>query len=297
VQYPFERINLPSNGQCYTNSLSSGKVNLYPFTAKHEDILCSPGLCKDFTHFDILLQDIIQNKDIGNINDLLQVDVEGIMLASKMLSYGPNQPSRLECPHCGESNEYIVNLSNFRPIEATIPKNKVYHYNNYTIHFGLPTYGLFKTCETPTQLTRKLINEIVDENGNSIDIDIFISNKFLYKDYKRFKQFLTNCFPHITPEIKISCLSCDSDIKIPFRFDRNFFGMDGSYKIGLHKEIFAILYSSNGGFSHNDIYNMPINLRKMYTSELINTKEKEKEQSRQTEDAPRTPMAKPPISK
>lgn len=297
MQYPFERINLPSNGQCYTSSLSCGRINLYPLTAKHEDILCSPGLFKDYTHFDILLKDIIENNDVGNIDDLLLVDVQGILLAAKMLSFGPKQQVKLECPHCEESDEYIVNLSDFRPVEVKIPSNRIYNYKDYVIHFGVPTYGLFKSCIQPSDMVRKLIVRVVDKDGNNIDVDIFLRNKFLYRDYQQFKKFLDRCFPHITPDINVKCSYCDQNMKIPFNFGKDFFGMDGSYKIKLHKEIFAILYSSNGGFSHQDVYNLPINLRMVYIKELMDTKKKEQEKSRQSDDAPSSRIHKPPISK
>lgn len=293
MQYPFERINLPSNGQSYTGSLSCGRINLYPLTARHEEILCSPGLLKDFTHFDIILKDIIENKDVGDINNLLEVDVEGILLATKMLSYGPKQQVKIECPHCGEKDDYIINLSEFRPVESVIPTNRIYKYGDYVIHFGVPTYGLFKMYESESHRIRKLITKVVDINGDEKDTDLFIKNKFLYKDYQQFKKFLTNCFPHITPEINIKCSMCDETMKIPFRFNKDFFGMDGSYKINLHKEIFTIVYSSNGGFTHHDVYNMPVNLRTLYKNELIDVKKREN--SKQTDDPPRPPqISKPP---
>jgi hypothetical protein len=72
--------------------------------------------------------------------------------------------------------------------------------------------------------------------------------------------------------------------------------MDGSYKVSLHKELFAIIYSSNGGVTHSDIYNMPINLRMVYTNELKNIKKKEQDNMKQTEDAPSsTNVARPAI--
>jgi hypothetical protein len=293
VQYPYERINLPSNGQCYTNSLSSGKINLYPLTAKHEDILCSPGLYKDYHHFDLILNDIIENDDV-DINELLQVDVEGILLASKMLSFGPKQKIGITCPHCDEKDEYIINLSQYKPIEAIIPKDKVYPYKSYRIHFGLLTYEVFKKSNTNTELIKNLIVKILDDDGNELDIDYFMKNIFLYRDYKNFTSFLNKSFPTITPEIYIPCTSCDKSMKLPFKFDRGFFGMDGGYKINLHKEILAILYSANGGLTHSDIYNMPVSLRMVYTNELMDIKKKEKENMKQTEDAPSS-IARPPI--
>lgn len=297
MQYPFERITLPSLGQGYKNSLSVGTVNLYPLTAKHEDILCSPGLYRDYLHFDTILKDIIVNDDV-DIDDILQVDVEGIMLASKMLSFGPKQQSSITCPHCSEKDNYIINLANFKPVEATVPTDKIYEYKGYQIHFNIPTYGLFKQSTNSADLLKKSVSVIFDSNMNIIGTDKFFTNVFLYKDYQKFRKYLKSVVPCITPEIGIPCKMCDKIIKIPFKFDRNFFGMDGTYKVRLHSEILALIYSSNGGFTHSDIYNMPISLRMVYIKELMDIKNKEQEQIKKSQNGPSShAISRPDIPK
>lgn len=39
-----------------------------------------------------------------------------------------------------------------------------------------------------------------------------------------------------------------------------------------------MLYFSQGGFSHSDVYNMPIYMRSFYHHQLIKTKKSEKEE-------------------
>jgi hypothetical protein len=45
----------------------------------------------------------------------------------------------------------------------------------------------------------------------------------------------------------------------------------------LHKKIFSLIYSSQGGFTWNDVYYMPTKLREFYWNELLNAKEQERE--------------------
>jgi len=45
----------------------------------------------------------------------------------------------------------------------------------------------------------------------------------------------------------------------------------------LHKKIFSLIYSSQGGFSWNDVYYMPIKLREFYWNELLNAKQAERD--------------------
>jgi hypothetical protein len=50
--------------------------------------------------------------------------------------------------------------------------------------------------------------------------------------------------------------------------DESIFGITEDYKIHLHKEIFDFVYMSEGRFSHTEIYNMPITLRRLNLSFL-----------------------------
>ena len=45
----------------------------------------------------------------------------------------------------------------------------------------------------------------------------------------------------------------------------------------MHKVLFTLAYFSNGGFTHTEIYNMPIYLRSFYLKQLEDTKTREAE--------------------
>lgn len=56
------------------------------------------------------------------------------------------------------------------------------------------------------------------------------------------------------------------------------FGLPPEYKLSIHDEIFNLCYYSNGGFTHSEIYNLPIYLRRFYIKKLVDTKKNEADQ-------------------
>lgn len=48
----------------------------------------------------------------------------------------------------------------------------------------------------------------------------------------------------------------------------DFFGLTQEYKKSLHEIIFSVIYHGNGGFTYQDLYNMPVFLRNFYIQQL-----------------------------
>jgi hypothetical protein len=57
-----------------------------------------------------------------------------------------------------------------------------------------------------------------------------------------------------------------------------FFGLTPSYKKILLEEIFLLCYHSQGGFTHDEVYNMPIRYRHFYLHKLNETVTKQQEE-------------------
>ena len=57
---------------------------------------------------------------------------------------------------------------------------------------------------------------------------------------------------------------------------QNFFGQPPENRAAIHEEIFTIAYYGNG-VNHNELYNMPVPLRRFYGRKLIEAKNKERE--------------------
>ena len=73
--------------------------------------------------------------------------------------------------------------------------------------------------------------------------------------------------------------------------------MESEDKVRIHQEIFHLIYNSNGGFTHDEVYNMPIYLRYFYLRMLIEQREKENNQSKNQDNIPKSKTASPPVIK
>ena len=57
-----------------------------------------------------------------------------------------------------------------------------------------------------------------------------------------------------------------------------FFGLTPEYKKVILDEVFLLCYNSQGGFTHDQVYNMPIRYRQYYLQKLAELIEKQQEE-------------------
>jgi hypothetical protein len=74
-----------------------------------------------------------------------------------------------------------------------------------------------------------------------------------------------------------------------------FFGLTPEYKIQLHKSIFSLVTFGRGGWSWNDVYNLPIHLRMFYIKEFNLVSERE--HSSTIKSPPTSKISPPPYVK
>ena len=60
----------------------------------------------------------------------------------------------------------------------------------------------------------------------------------------------------------------------PYHWTLTFFGLPSDYRKTLHQEIFTLIYYGQG-FTHDDIYTMPVYLRRFYSNALLDEKTRE----------------------
>ena len=60
------------------------------------------------------------------------------------------------------------------------------------------------------------------------------------------------------------------------RWISGFFGLNPNYRKHLHSQLFDLIYHGNGGFTWNDVYNMPVWARTFYITKIVEFKEAEK---------------------
>ena len=165
--FPTEVLDLPSQGKLYPtdNPLSSGRITIKYMTAKEEDILSNQNLIKKGVVLDKLFESILV--DNVNIKDILIGDKNAILLATRLLGYGPDYTFRFYSDKTNQLITTTVDLSQIKikEVDYSLFKNK----NEFE----------FETPQGKNKLTFKLLT-----HGDEllIDKDIEAMNK-INKDF------------------------------------------------------------------------------------------------------------------
>ena len=104
-------ISLPSGGKHYTQppKLSvDGELAVYPLTAKQELLLKSPDSLLNGESIFKVLQHCAP--DIPNPHEVPMCDLEAIMIAMRLISYGKDLQVTVPCPKCKKTNERTIDL-------------------------------------------------------------------------------------------------------------------------------------------------------------------------------------------
>ena len=76
----------------------------------------------------------------------------------------------------------------------------------------------------------------------------------------------------------------------------NFFGQPPENRAAIHEELFNIAYYGNG-FSHNELYNMPVPLRRFYAQKLVDAKKEESNRIKKASQPNQNQIQRPGIQK
>ena len=125
-KFPTEVVDLPSRGKLYPSDspISNGKIEIKYMTAKEEDILTSQNLIKKGLVIDKLLDSLIVTEGI-TLDDLVIGDKNAIMVAARILAYGPEYVCEITNPDTQEKQECTFNLADcpFKNIDENITEN------------------------------------------------------------------------------------------------------------------------------------------------------------------------------
>lgn len=162
--FPTEVLDLPSQGKLYPkdNPLSAGRITIKCMTAKEEDILSNQNFIKKGVVLDKLFESIIVDNGI-NAKDILIGDKNAILLATRLLGYGPEYSFKFYSTKLAQAVEASVDLSkvSIKEVDFSMFNNK----NEF--EFILPSDG--------KKVTVKLLTHGDEQN---IDRDILALEKF-----------------------------------------------------------------------------------------------------------------------
>tara|TARA_Y100001938_G_C7986844_1_gene377357 strand:- start:23 stop:772 length:750 start_codon:yes stop_codon:yes gene_type:complete len=184
-KFPSEHIDLPSEGKLYPKDhpCSDGKIEIKYMTAREEDILTSQNLIKKGLVIDKVLDSLILTKGITS-NDLLLGDKNAVMVAARILAYGPEYVCEITNPkNDGQVIEHTFNLADcpFKKLPKDVTENK--------FEVDLPV--------SKKKITFKLLNGKEEES--------------ILKDINASKKIGSAVAPELTTRLRYSITSVDGD--------------------------------------------------------------------------------------
>lgn len=213
--FPTEVLDLPSQGKVYPkdNPLSSGRITIKLMTAKEEDILSSTNLIKKGVVLDKLFESIIVDKI--NPSDIIIGDKNAILLATRVLGYGPDYQFSFYSSKKGNSIDVTMDLSQVKTkdIDLSLFNNKnefeyITPHGKNKIVFKILTHGdendIEKEIEALKKINKDLSTDIttrlrymiksVDGNSEVGHITRFVNNMRAL-DSRAFREYVRNISP------------------------------------------------------------------------------------------------------
>lgn len=279
-----EIIGLASEGIFYPSDhpFSKGFITIYPLTGRCEDLLCNGSLIKRGMVLQTLFDEVLESK--VDVSTILQCDVDTILLNLRIIAYGSEATYKITCDGCGSSDEHTVSYS-FRAKDfdaSRYPRGKneltyVLPNSGLTVKYRLPTYTENKVLVKDGWLTFIKKQTIAVQDVE--DIESFYDYDISIKDNKSFKNHFALHSPGFHSQFEVKCPSCEKVAKSKLEIDTDIFGFSPTQKKALHTEIFNLCYHSNGAFTQESVYAMPVNTRTFYLKNLAETRLKENEKN------------------
>ena len=219
-KFPSEIIELPSNGKVYgkDSPLSGGKIEIKYMTAREEDILTSQNLIKKGVVIDKLLDSLILTGGVS-CEDLILGDKNAVMVAARILAYGPDYTCEVMHPETLEKFEHTFNLADcpFKKVNEKLVGSDTYSVtlpiSKKSVKFKLLTGKEEKKIEKEIQayqkidtniskeLTTRLKHVIVEVDGSSDNSDV---NNFVDNMLSRDSLFLRGEINKVSPDIDLT---------------------------------------------------------------------------------------------
>ncbi len=238
-KFPTETIDLPSKGKLYPEGspLREGKVEVKYMTAREEDILTSANLIKKGIVIDKLLNSLIVTPGVTT-DDLILGDKNAIMVASRILAYGPEYTCEVTNPNTGDVSEQTFNLADcpFKEIDENINENLfeiTLPVSKKKVKFGILTGKEEKQIDKDLEASKKvgagispelttrlryLIKEVDGDNSQSVINDTAVN--MLARDSMYLREELGKVSPDIQlrQEIEIGGEAVKVDIPMTVGF-------------------------------------------------------------------------------
>lgn len=240
-------VSLPSKGYFYsTNSpLSSGAIEIYQVTARHEDILSNTNYLKKGIVLDEFLKALIATPNVS-INDLLIGDKNALFIAARKSAYGEIYTTKVKCPECNAESSIDINLDElvekpFKIENYTKGENKftfVLPTSNKTVTWSFMTHKdeadidqelkalakLGMNATAPEITTRlKYLIKAIDGDTDKVKIKNFVDTMLAAKDSMALRRHIREVTPDLDMTFNFVCPECGHQAKMSVPLGASFF--------------------------------------------------------------------------
>ncbi len=218
-KFPSEVIDLPSEGKVYPKDspVSNGKIEIKYMTAREEDILTSQNLIKKGVVIDKLLDSLIVTPGV-KCDDLILGDKNAVMVAARVLAYGPEYNCEVSHPRTGQTIQTSINLTDcpFRKLPKGVSSNNFeisLPVSKQKVTFKLLTGHDERKIDEELEASKKTGSEVSPElttrlrycvssvNGDDSQTTI---NNFINNLLARDSLFLRGEMKKMTPDIELN---------------------------------------------------------------------------------------------
>ncbi|MCX7596531.1 MAG: hypothetical protein N2235_22840 [Fischerella sp.] len=258
-------ITLPSRGNFWDPSAinlpPTGEIPVYPMTTKDEILIRTPDALMNGQGVVDVIQSCVPN--IKNAWAMPSVDVDAVLIAIRIASYGNEMEIDAKCPKCGESHKYGMPLGEVlskiqcpnydKPVEDNGLKIYLHPQNyfslNETNQRSYQEQQLMRTLTDPNLDEKVKIAEFSKQIARIVELNIkvivdstacIVTNegvtvtdpRFIQEFYENSskqvidkikKQLEKNSTDASVPPFNVKCSECQEDFVVPVTFDYSSF--------------------------------------------------------------------------
>lgn len=308
---PFDEISIPSRGIFYEDKKETFLVKY--ITAKEENLLTSPTLIDSGRALEMLMSSSLLDWE-GDIDKLLIGDRDAFMVYLRSTSYGDKISFTIKCSNCQVESESSFNLSGLemKEIKDMPDENLEYTFvmptmkikgESVVIKFKPKTLAderrIIKTVEKEARKIGDLKlenrievtyrNQITSINGvRDVGLIKRVIKSMPLGDSAKLRAYMDEVEPGVDNTVRTACNSCGHIIENKIPIDTNFFGLNPEYRQHMMDEVFLITYYGKGGFSRDDVFNMPVYERRWVMQRIQEEVEKKNAADRQASNKARS---------
>jgi hypothetical protein len=238
---PFDTVPLPSKGLAYPPSSplhNKDSVDIRAMTAREEDILMSRALIKKGTVVTHLIKSCLADQSIP-VEHMLSGDRYALLVALRVMSYGPEYEASVDCPSCGAKGNHSFNLAelpinnlsaapvspgmNLFEFELPISRKKIQF--KFLTGRDEEEMLLVQTQkkaklghDLETSVTSRLAQTIVAVDGDTNRASIVKAiNNMIVRDASALRKYMADSEPGVDMTQTISCSECDNaeEVSVP----------------------------------------------------------------------------------